>query len=88
MGEEKRHHVRLSVPMPVEVTHAQLGTIKLVTADLSDGGVFLTAEPHQCPPIGDEITLRVVGTLGGEAPPLVPARVVRITADGMGVEFL
>lgn len=88
MGEEKRQHVRLTVPMPVEITHAQLGTVELVTADLSDGGVFLQAEPEQCPPVGDEITLKVVGTLGGETPPLVRARVVRVTVDGMGVEFL
>lgn len=88
MGKEKRRHVRLTVPMAVEVTHAQLGTTELVTADLSDGGVFLKAEPHQCPPIGDALTLRVVGTLGGEDPPEVPARVVRITAEGMGLEFL
>lgn len=88
MGQEKRQHVRLAVPMPVKITHAALGTIELVTADLSDGGVFLKAEPHQCPPLGDELTLQVVGTLGGEAPPLVAARVIRITDEGMGLEFL
>ena len=88
MGEEKRQHVRLSVPMPVEVTHATLGTVELVTADLSDGGVFLSADPQQCPPIGDEVIIKVVGTLGGEEPPEVPARDVRHTSDGMGLQFL
>lgn len=89
MGEEKRRHVRIEVPMPVEVTHPTMGTFELVTADICDSGVFLKAEPEQCPPVGSEVTLRVKGgVLGGEDPPLVPARVVRITADGMGVEFI
>jgi hypothetical protein len=74
--------------MPVELTHPQLGTLHLETADLSDGGVFLKASAEQRPPIGEEVTLRVVGTLGGEEPPLVPARIVRHTSTGMGLEFL
>jgi len=90
MGEEKRRHIRIEVPMPVEVTHPSLGTVELITADICDSGVFLKADPEQCPAVGDEVTLKVKsGVLGGgEEPPLVPARVVRVTKDGMGVEFL
>lgn len=90
MGDEKRRHVRIEVPMPVEVTHPALGTVELVTADLSDSGVFLKCAPEQCPELGDEITIKVKGGVlgGGDEPPLVPARVVRVTDEGMGVEFL
>jgi len=86
--KEKRQHFRLAVPMTVEIAHRQLGSLQLETADLSDGGLFLKATPEQCPPLNDEITLQVVGTLDGKAPPLLSARVVRITDEGMGVQFL
>jgi hypothetical protein len=46
------------------------------------------AEPRQCPPVGEKVTLRVVETLGGESPEEIPARVVRVTTDGMGLEYL
>lgn len=90
MGEEKRRHVRIEVPMPVEVTHPEQGTVELITADLCESGVFLKADPAQCPAVGEEVTLKVKGGVlgGGEEPPLVKARVVRVTAEGMGVEFL
>lgn len=90
MGQEKRRHVRIEVPMPVEVTHPTMGTFELVTADLCESGVFLKADPEQCPAVGDEITIKVKGGVlgGGEEPPLVPARVVRVTENGMGVEFI
>ncbi len=90
MSKERRRHVRIEVPMPVLVTHHALGTNELVTVDICDNGVFLKADADQCPPIGEEITLQIKGGLlgdGGE-PPLVPARVVRITENGMGVEFI
>ena len=86
--KDKRHFSRFTVPMNVEVTHDTMGTAVLVTADLSDGGIFLKAEPGQCPPLGDEVSVRAVGEPGEEAPAGIPARVVRITEEGMGLEFL
>jgi hypothetical protein len=53
---------------PLTLSHTSLGTLQLETADLSDGGVFLKTAAEQCPAIGDEVTLQVVGSLGGEAP--------------------
>lgn len=90
MSAEKRQYVRIEVPMPVEVTHPELGTFELVTADLCEGGVFLKARPEQCPAVGERITIKVKGgVLGGtDEPPTVEARVVRVTEKGMGVAFL
>lgn len=90
MGAERRQHVRIEVPMPVLVTHHALGTNELITVDICDNGVFLKAEATQCPPIGDEVTLQLKGGIlgDGEEPPLVRARVVRVTENGMGIEFL
>lgn len=90
MSAERRQHIRIEIPMPVLVTHHALGTSELITVDICDNGVFLKAEADQCPPIGDEITLQLKsGTLAeGEEAPLVRARVVRVTENGMGVQFL
>jgi hypothetical protein len=90
MGAERRQHVRIEVPMPVLLTHHALGTNELVTVDICDNGIFLKAEPDQCPTVGDEVTLQLKsGILGdGEEPPLVKARVVRVTEDGIGIQFL
>ncbi|MGM0593116.1 MAG: PilZ domain-containing protein [Pseudomonadota bacterium] len=90
MGAERRRHIRIEVPMPVTLTHEKLGTLELITADICEGGVFLKADPAQCPGEGEEVTLQVKGGIlgGDEAPPQVKARVVRQTPNGIGVEFL
>lgn len=90
MGAERRQHVRIEVPMPVLLTHPALGTNELITVDICDNGIFLKAEPSQCPAVGDEVTLQLKsGVLGdGEEPPQVRARVVRVTEDGMGIQFI
>jgi hypothetical protein len=74
--------------MDVEVQIEGAEVMVLETIDISNGGAFIKAEPHQCPAIGTELSLTVKGQLAGEAPPTVRARVVRISAGGIGVEFL
>ena len=75
--------------MPVVLTHAERGSMTLITADICDGGVFLKAEAEQCLPVGSQVTLQVkAGLLAGDDAPLVGAEVVRITADGMGLRFV
>ncbi len=90
MGVERRRHVRIEVPMQVLLTHPTLGTSELKTIDICDNGVFLEAKPEQCPAVGDEVTLQVKGGIlgDGEEPPLVMARVVRLTENGMGIQFI
>jgi hypothetical protein len=90
MTDDRRSHLRIEVPMPVLLTHHALGTSELTTVDICDNGVFLKAEAEQCPPVGDEVTLQLKsGILGDtEEPPLVRARVVRITENGMGIQFI
>lgn len=88
MSDNKRKYTRIEVPMPVTVTHPEFGPYELVTADICDGGVFLKASEDQCLPVGSKVTLQVkAGLLAGDEPPLVKATVVRVTADGMGLEF-
>jgi hypothetical protein len=88
MGSNKRNFARLPVPMDIEVRMDGAEMMVLVTVDISNGGALIKAEPQQCPPVGSLLSLKVKGQLGGEEPPTVQARVVRITAEGIGVEFL
>ncbi|MDD3519244.1 MAG: PilZ domain-containing protein [Chromatiales bacterium] len=88
-ADERRRHVRVPVEIHVECycdgQHARV----LRTLDLSESGVFLVVDPITMPGIGGEVELQVVGTLGGgETPPRVRARVVRVTDEGVGLEFL
>jgi hypothetical protein len=88
MGSNKRSFARIPVPMDIEVRMEGAEMMELVTIDISNGGAFIKAEPQQCPPVGSLLSLKVKGQLGGDEPPTVQARVVRITAEGIGVEFL
>jgi len=55
---------------------------------MSNSGVFLECSGASCPPVGTELEVRISGLVDGEAPPLVRARVVRVTRDGMAVVFI
>ena len=57
------------------------------TRDMSDGGLFLASDGKPCPPVGTEIEVRVIGMIGGEQTPVVRARVVRVSRDGMALAF-
>ncbi len=90
MKAEKRRRRRIKVPVPVLVTHHTLGSAEFVTLDISDIGLFLKAPSHQCPPIGDEITLQIKSGIlaDGDDPQPIRAQIVHVTENGMGVEFL
>ena len=88
MGSNKRAFARIPLPMDIEVRVEGADPVVMVTVDISNGGAFIKADPAQCPAVGTEIDLKVKGQLGGEDPPTVRARVVRTTAEGMGVQFL
>jgi c-di-GMP-binding flagellar brake protein YcgR len=90
MNADRRRHPR--IPMEVEVEfHCPGGEMRVVrTRDLSGGGVLLVISETERPPLGAQVQVRVVGTLGdeGETPPLVAGRVVRHLPEGVAVEFV
>ena len=88
MGNDKRSFARIPVPMDIEVRIDGAEMMVLETVDISNGGAFIKATAEQCPSVGTELFLKVKGSLGGEEPPTVRARVARTTSEGMGVEFL
>lgn len=86
MSEERRQHPRASASIPVELRAPSFGDLaKDATSDLSAGGMFIRTE--RALEEGDVIDFRILteregGVIEGKA------RVARVTADGVGVEFL
>ena len=60
----------------------------LRTRDMSNSGVFPECDGQPCPPVGTDLEVRISGPVGGEESPVVRARVVHVTQDGMAVVFM
>jgi hypothetical protein len=86
---EKRAHERHAISIPVEILDPpELGKVNLVTRDLSKGGAFVLMDRDKCPPVGRVLTVRMPGVLWGEKLSTMTARIVRVTDDGMALQFL
>ncbi len=86
---ERREQERQEVSLTVEVLDPpNLGKVRLRTRDLSKAGAFILLNKEQCLPVGRVVSLRMPGILWGEETSTVSARVVRVTEEGMGLQFL
>lgn len=90
MRENRRHE---RYPINVEVEVALPGFLRkqrrrFQTRDMSDGGVFLVSDGKPFPPVGSVIEVQVAAPVDGEPPPVVRARVVRVSREGMAIAFL
>ncbi|MHB8257854.1 MAG: PilZ domain-containing protein [Acidiferrobacterales bacterium] len=85
---ENRRHERYAMSLEVEVFYAETGKLTLNTKDISDGGVFLYMPGQARPSVGTIMNLKLRGLLGGEEPPTVKVKVVRVTDDGVGLQFI
>lgn len=75
--------------MTVEILNPpNLGKLQLRTRDLSKQGAFLLLKKELCLPVGRVVSLRMPGILWGEVTSTISARVVRVTEEGMGLQFL
>jgi len=84
-----RKYERFDAFLEVEVTWPGHGTARGLTRDLSDGGVRLDRPFNPPPPVGTVLEARMTGTLGdGQAPPTLKAKVVWVSSDGMGLQFV
>jgi len=86
---DKRIHERQEVSLSVEfLDPPHLGKAALVTKDISKDGAFIMLSKEKCLPVGRIVSLRMSGALWGEKLSTVSARVVRVTDEGMGLQFL
>lgn len=88
---DKRQHERYPFEVEVEVIVPKLfwGQRRVMrTRDMSHGGLFIESDGRPLPPLGAELRVRVLQGGEGQEMPVVRARVVRVTPDGMAVEFL
>jgi len=88
---ENRRFERYPIEVEVEVVvPAALRDQKRVmrTRDMSNGGLFISTDGAPLPPMGSELRVRVIqNQQGGDPMPVVRARVVRVSAEGMAVAF-
>ena len=84
---DKRKDSRLGIKLEVEL-HSEEQDLSLETRDLSQSGVFLSAQESALPAEGSIVELRIKQALGEEEPPLVRARVVRVDNDGIALTFI
>ena len=86
---DKRIHERQEVSLSVEILDPpHLGNVALVTKNISKDGAFIMLSKEKCLPVGRIVSLRMSGVLWGEKLSTVSARVVRVTDEGMGLQFL
>ena len=86
--QENRQFERYTLSVEVEMTYSGTGKMLLNTRDISTGGVFLHMQGMSVPPIGSELLLKLTGLVAGEEPSTARVKVVRVTDEGIGLEFL
>jgi len=81
-----RRHERTKMRAKIKLIHPAVGEVLVFCADLSDGGLFILQGEYVLPDIGAIVQLQVQD-VPVEAP-ILTAKIVRRTNDGVGVMFL
>lgn len=86
-GIEDRRYIRTKLRANIKLCHPDVGELLLQTADISDGGVYITTDEDQPLEEGAVVTVQVQG-MGGDAAPVMSMRIVRMNNHGIGLEFV
>ena len=86
MRMEKEGKSTTKVTVKVRVTHDSIGTVELLTRELSDEGVFILCEDVEMPPLGSIVDVQVLGM--AEDAPVVPMEVILYDKEGMALRFV
>ena len=86
MSHNRRAHIRTALNAKVSVTHPELGRHVYNTRDISDGGIFIVTDTDALPSLGDRVEVQVQGL--PVPAPVLQMKVVRMTVDGFGLQFL
>ena len=86
---DKRVDERLVVSLSVEIIDPpHLGKVSLLTKNISKHGAFILLDKEKCLPVGRIVSVRMSGVIWGEKLSTVSARIVRVTDEGMALQFL
>jgi hypothetical protein len=87
--EEKRRFPRRRESVPMSVRPAGTGEARIfLSRDVSAGGIFLYAKDSEQLPVGTELMITPLQPTAGLTPATtIKGRVVRISPQGMGIEF-
>jgi hypothetical protein len=86
--KEKRKYERYKEILEIKVTWPGKETHIGSTRDFSDGGTFILVNFDPKPPTDMEMLLQLNSLAGGIVAPVLRARVVRTTAEGIAFEFI
>ncbi|MDH5648859.1 MAG: PilZ domain-containing protein [Gammaproteobacteria bacterium] len=85
---ERRKYPRSDVSMEVVIILPDETNLIVHTGNTSDGGALLLGDENELPEVGTEIGITVRSPIAGRKAPVHPARVVRKTRDGIGIQLL
>ncbi|GEM_PF-3218600 len=83
----QRQHIRTKFRAEVRLSHPDTGDLTLLTADISDGGVYILSQGKPLPATGEIVQVQVMG-IGGDEAPLLNMKIVRSDGKGIGLEFV
>jgi hypothetical protein len=83
----RRRHERRVIRLEAELIQPEVGRVSVYTNDLSEGGAFIIVPRHQRPPVGASVKIRLPSTPWHEGEVILTARVVRVTDEGIGLQF-
>ena len=84
--DNKRRHPRVPLNVEVKILHPDIGEMIVQTKNLSEGGLFILADPTAMPPTGEIVQGQVQGDSGDF--PVVSMKIVRTEDDGLGLQFI
>jgi len=84
--DDRREHPRIPLQVSIKISHPQIGDKVVQTKDISDGGLFIVAEPSSLPAPGSIVKGQVQG--GMDEAPVVAMKIVRVGLDGLGLQYL
>jgi c-di-GMP-binding flagellar brake protein YcgR len=82
---DKRKHMRTALKARVKLFLDGREEIKLTMEDMSNGGLFVLTEGMEPPELGSLVKVQLQGMI--DDAPIITARVVRVTSEGIGLEF-
>ncbi len=89
MDNDLRTYERYPLSIDIRLYLADGNEIILESMDISDGGVFLRVREETILEIGSEVKVQIADSAPDAEPrPVIPARIVRRTELGVGLQYL